>query len=183
MPPESVERHFERPSFHSLSFSFAMDPHPDHSSILPADNAVQARNLLDDVEGSHPTSPFDKTGMGHSDPQTILNDLYPPSARHRGRSIDGSDGADRESESVRQIFYYKDSFISHLAIMPSRAIQMSFILDTMSSRRMRPLISYIIPPVNSRNKASDQLRQTCHAAIGTLKARPSLTPSIKLHST
>jgi hypothetical protein len=76
-----------------------MDPHPDHSSILPADNAVQARNLLDDAEGSHPTSPFDKTGMGHSDPQTILNDLYPPSARHRGRSIDGSDGADRESES------------------------------------------------------------------------------------
>ncbi|KIM85067.1 hypothetical protein PILCRDRAFT_817906 [Piloderma croceum F 1598] len=73
-----------------------MDAHP---SILPADNAVQARNLLDDAEAGRPTSPFDKTGMGHSDPQTILNDLYPPSARHRGRSIDGSDGADMESES------------------------------------------------------------------------------------
>jgi hypothetical protein len=103
MPPESVERHFKRPSFHSLSFSFAMDDHSDHSSALPADNAVQARNLLDDAKASHPTSPFDKTGMGHNDPQTILNDLYPPSARHRGRSIDGSNGADMESESVRQI--------------------------------------------------------------------------------
>lgn len=102
-----------------FAFSFialSMDFHPDHASILPADNSVYARNLSDDAETNRPTSSFDKTGLGHSnDPQTILNDLYPPSARRRGRSMGGSNGTDRESESVRRNLLH--SFISHFMNM------------------------------------------------------------------
>jgi hypothetical protein len=93
--PGPVRRHLGQNAFYSLSFPFvalAMDDHPEHTQAPPR-NSTPTRNLIDDPENSHPTSPFDKGRQGqNNDPRAIFNALYPTSVGRRGRSIDESRG-------------------------------------------------------------------------------------------
>lgn len=77
-----------------------MDFNPDQPSNHPAHNTARTHNLLGDSTATRPTAPFDKRrSCQNNDPQSILNDLFPPSVRYRGRPISGSHEADREFES------------------------------------------------------------------------------------